>query len=144
MRKNILSVVLLLIALSGCAMQTRSNYKPQNLDAESTAILVDDLASTIAANTAAKSTTFEVESDSLSSALGEALKKNGYALVVVSSQHSDQTTAKKLNYTVDWLSNDSLYATVTVGEERYTRAYTMVNGKLIPKGGPIVGVMSHE
>ena len=144
--RSILSVLLLLLILSGCAGSGRSNYKPQNLSTENAAILIDDLAATIAANTPAKSTVFEIESDSLSSAIGEALKKKGYAVVLVAphAQPGESTTAKQLNYTVDWLSQDSLYATVIVDKDRYSRTYSVASGKLTPKGGPMVGVTSHE
>lgn len=144
--RSFFPVILILLILSGCAMSGRSNYKPQNLSIENVAILVDDLAATIAANTPAKSTVFEIESDSLSIAIGEALKKKGYA-VVQPTPHGQQgasSTAKRLNYTVDWLSQDSLYATVIVDSDRYSRAYSMASGKLTPKGGPMVGVTSHE
>ena len=146
--RTTLSVLLLLLILSiisGCAGSGRSNYKPQNLSTENAAILIDDLAATIAANTPAKSTVFEIESDSLSSAIGEALKKKGYAVVLSSPHNQGETsTAKRLNYTVDWLTQDSLYATVIVDNDRYSRAYSMASGKLTPKGGPMVGVTSHE
>ena len=146
MRRTILSFFLFLTLLAGgCALQGRSNYKPQNLSTENTAILVDDLAATIAANTPAKSTAFEIDSDSLSGALGEALKKRGYAVIIATPHNQGEPApAKPLNYTVDWLSGDSLYATVTVDNDRYTRAYSMASGKLTPKGGPMVGVTSHE
>lgn len=141
-----LPVLLILLTLSGCAMSGRSNYKPQNLSTENAAILVDDLAATIATNTPAKSTVFEIESDSFSSAIGEALKKKGYAVVQAApqTQQGESPTAKRLNYTVDWLSQDSLYATVIVDNDRYTRSFSIASGKLTPKGGPMVGVTSHE
>ena len=144
--RSFIPILLILLTLSGCAMSGRSNYKPQNLTPENSAILVDDLAATIAANTPAKSTVFEIESDSLSSSIGEALKKKGYAVVQATphNQQGEGTTGKRLNYTVDWLSQDSLYATVIVDSDRYSRAYSMANGKLTPKGGPMVGVTSHE
>lgn len=145
MRSLVSISVVLLLVVSGCANTTRSNYKPQNLSVENTTILVGDLANTIAANTPAKNTIFEVDSDALSGALGDALKKKGYAVNLASSRsHDANSIAKKLNYTVDWLSADNLYATVIIDNDRYTRAYSMAGGKLTSKGGPIVGVTSHE
>lgn len=138
---KVLSRILLLFAfvLPGC-VATTSNYAPPDLAPDSTGIIAGDIAQVVADNNPAKNTRFIVQKDNFGQELSQDLLQLGYEVVVWNTSSEKPKDGEEIRYTLDWASPETLYIALTVSNsQRYTRTYTVDQGRLVPNQ-KIIGV----